>query len=307
MTGVFFFITLSAAAVNAAKSPRISAVRVQESYTLPAVEISGLAWRKNPETKKRELIFVSDRSYKLYVLDWETRKSNFTVREIDLAPTQKNTPPQSQWESVFSDDSGRVFIIKEQPGEILVLSPDLSKTERVIHLSVPEMGGNANSGGEGLVPLKNGHILVVKEKNPLHIIEFSAYANPAEGYKPSLSIEKVGLFPLPAETSEAITLSTSFIWRFEPELEDLFEDASELVTGPQGELYLLGDQKNLIGRLGGTLKLKKDRIKLKQLFSLPSSIKKPEGMVLDDDARPVVAIDSKRSDQPNVFVLSPLK
>jgi len=289
-------------------------LKVLESYKVPAVEISGMAWRFNSQTKRRELVLVGDRNHKVHIIDWENRKIGFSAKEIDLLPLEKESgsvSKQSEWESVFSDMSGRLYIIQENPPAILVVASDLSKIEKRIDLvesgkskDTLLLSSEQNSGGEGIMPLKNGHVLVVKEKDPLQILEFAPIGGKASGYNPNLSIEREGIFPL---TSTTLKLENVFSWSLRPEHEVLFEDSSGINVDKEGRLYLLGDQQKLIGRLGGHLRVDQKIVEINKLWSLPSIIKQPEGMVIDDHGRPIVAIDRKNTKKNNLFLLTPLK
>lgn len=320
---------------------KISALSVVESHTLPIVEISGLAWRVDPKTKKRQLVIVSDREHKIFLADWDKRKTGFDLKEIDIdvlektvspkretqsTPPPKKAPPksaagktpakpevaQSEWESVFSDESGRIFIVKEHPTQVVVLNPELNAIETTIEMKVTSGGSasatwddDANSKGEGLLPLKNGHMLVVKEKTPLSIIEFGPVGQAASGYEKELAIEGKGLFPLDKLKGAGLTAVAS--WQFSPELDTFLEDSSGINVDPEGTLYLLGDQRNMIVEIGTRLKPSKEKLKAKHLYSIPSVIKQPEGMVINEKRMPIIAIDSKKTDKPNLFLLSPLK
>jgi uncharacterized protein YjiK len=295
------------------KAPRVAPLQILESYTLPAVEVSGMAWRTNPETKRRELVVVGDRDHKIYLVDWENRKKGLATREIHLKSAEPKIDAdssQSEWESVFSDETGRVFIVQENPAMILIVSADLTKVEGQIALRPSPKGAESqpakgNSGGEGLVPLKNGHFLVLKEKNPLQVIEFAPAGEEAAGYLAELSIERKGTFPIPKVSPTEFF--PAFTWQLSSEHEELFEDSSGLNPDPNGTLYLLGDQKNLIGRIGPKLKKDKALIKIDHLWSLPSSIRQPEGMVIDENDQPIVAVDRKNTKRPNLFLLSRLQ
>lgn len=305
----FIFVSKSQAEV----SPRIASLDIVESYTIPAVEISGLAWRTNPKTKSRELLVVSDREHKIYLVDWENRKTKFDVKTIDLKTLDASlATEQSEWESVFSDETGRVFLIKEHPAQILVLSPEMDKIEKKISLKVGNKTDeeiawhrDENAKGEGLMPLKNGHVIVVKEKDPLKVIEFAPEGNKASGYSPDLSIETKGQFILPK--ADAVDFDPVATWSFTKEIESLLEDSSGLNVDAKGTLYLLSDQRNLIALLGPKLSTMKKVITVSKLWSLPSRLKQPEGMVIDDLSRPIIALDRKNTDQPNLFLMSQMK
>lgn len=292
-------------------SSNLSSLSVIESYTLPLSEISGLAWRVEPKTKKRQLIVVGDRSHTLLLVDWDARKKGLKYEEVNLDKISKSIAiEQSEWESVFCDETGRVFIVQEHPSQILVVSADLKRIETVISLksaqnSDVDWEADVNSKGEGLLPLKNGHILVVKEKLPLSIVEFAPQGNKAQGYTKDLSIEKSGVFPF--EKVQNNTYTAVHSWRFTPETELLLEDSSGINVDMNGELYLLGDQKNVIVKIGAALSTKEKVLAVKSLYSLPSILKQPEGMAIDELGHPIIALDRKNTKKPNLFLLSPLK
>ena len=307
--GVCFILhSCSVLAFDLAKSPRIDPLKVLESYTLPAVEISGMTWRTNPETKRREIVVVGDRDFRVTFFDWENRKRDFSPRSVDLRflfpGAAANPGSQSEWESISSDESGRLFIVRESPAEVLIISADLKRLEGRITLT-GKINSDRNSGGEGMVLLKNGHLLVVKEKNPIQLLEFASEGKVAEGYRADLSIERGGRFP-PIGVSP-VSYVPVFTWEFSPEVEALFEDSSGVNLDPAGALYLLGDQKNLVARLGPKLEANKAKIQVERFWSLPSEIKHPEGMVIDSEDRPIISVDRKNTKSPNLFLLTSVR
>lgn len=286
------------------KAPILQALKIQASYTLPALEVSGMAWRTNPTSKARELVLVGDRDHKIYLVEWPVKNNQLKFQEFDLDQFLPKTPVtgQSEWESVFSDESGRIFIIQENPSRILVVSADLKTLEGEITLLGQEAG---NSGGEGLLPLANGHVLVVKEKNPIQVIEYGPEGSAPQGYKPGLSIEQQGRFPLPE--SFPTRFKPLHTWELIKSHETLLEDSSGLNVDKKGVLYLLGDQRNMIAKIGKKLEVQSKGLRFEKVWSLPSVLKQPEGMVVDDENRPILAIDTKNTTKPNLFLLSPLK
>lgn len=296
-----------------AKSPKLAALKIEESHTVPSVEISGMTWRKDPRSGDREIVIVGDRDYKLTFVSW-TGPGQIKTRQVDLAPLlakdiHGKAKSQSNWESVFSDSTGRVFILRENPPEVQVLSSALDRVERKIVLKIPAESTLAqgwdrdlNAQAEGLTPLSNGHILVVKEKDPLRIIEFAPNGAKASGYKAGLSLERGGVFPLPSSAGDIEYVPVA-VWEPKGDLESLIEDASGLNVGPDEELFLLSDQRGMIGRIGKTLKPGKSKIKIAQLWSLPSELKQPEALAFGLDGQVIVAIDTKKTDRANFFVL----
>jgi hypothetical protein len=48
-------------------------------------------------------------------------------------------------------------------------------------------------------------------------------------------------------------------------------------------------------------------VSAKKYWKLPKKLKNPEGMVIDSNKQPIIAIDNKDDDKPNLFLLSPLQ
>jgi hypothetical protein len=312
-TAAFALGAFCAGLACSSREPESAPLEILESYTIPAAEISGLAWRPGLGKAGLELVVVSDRDHALYFIDWAERRERFAVRAVDLEPLlEREGLAQSEWESVFSDASRRIYIIQEHPARILVVSPELDAIEFRIEL-VPAPGdphglawdSDVNSRGEGLQPLANGHVLVLKEKDPLRIIEFAPAGRSAEGYAPRLCVERQGVFRLPAAATSS--LMPVFAWRLSPEWERWLDDSSGLNVDPEGALYILADRRSMIARIGKELIPSDAPLEIDRLWSLPGMLEQPEGMVIDERLRPVIAIDRKQASRPNLFLLSPLE
>ena len=300
----FLSMFLSLLFVTTGFSQAPKELQLMEEYIVPAIEISGMAWRTNPESMDRELILVSDRDYALYVVDWKNRKPQFRVKKIDLIQFKTETDgEQSEWESVFSDESGRVYIVKENPGSVLILSKDLSKVEHRVSIDRLLSTDKKNSGSEGLFPLKNGHFIVVNEKDPLEIIEFGPSDEKSQGYTSSLNIESRGQFPMGKIKDR---YSALHLWTPDSGTLDSLKDSSGINVDSEGRIYLLSDEERKIALLGNELPSAKNTFSATKYWTLPKKLKNPEGMVIDTNNQPIIAIDNKKSDKPNLFLLSPL-
>jgi hypothetical protein len=294
-------------AEGAAGSEPGATLSILESHRVAASEISGMTWRRDPGSGRLELVLVSDRDHVLRLVDWPQRTDELPVREVDLAPLEAQGAAQSEWESVSSDAAGRLYILQEDPARIVVVSPGLDAIEARIDLEVRAKDGldlrwerDANARGEGLLLLKNGHVLVVKEKQPLRVIEFAPPEKPAEGYAAGSAIEPSGEFPRPAR------LVAVHAWSFAATAAGAIDDASGINVDADGVLYVLDELRRSIGRVGRTLGTGSREIELRESWRLPPPIEQPEGMVFDAERRPLIAIDRKRADEPNLFLLSPL-
>jgi hypothetical protein len=57
-------------------------------------------------------------------------------------------------------------------------------------------------------------------------------------------------------------------------------------------------------RLEGRLKPEEVKVRESVYWTLPKEIVKPEGLVIDRDMHPWIAVDQKREDRPSLFHLS---
>ena len=300
---------LQAHAAKVDKPVAMATPEILESYTLAIPEISGLAWRKNPASGTRELLLVSDREFKLYIIDWSTRHSNFKLQSVDLSFINPFQEKQSQWESVHSDASGRVYILQETPQRILVLSSDLRTLERTITLKNIAIPRHSNSGGEGMLTKTGGHAWIVNEKEPLAIFEYGPTTEKPLGYGAGSRADSGQQLP-----AGNFVYTALHRWDFDEQSLQLLEDGSSLAEDNNAAIYVLSDQKRTIALLGDSLDITKSTLDIKRYWLLPKNITQPEGLVFDSENRPVVAIDrkvkkkkkKKKNNKPNLFVLSPL-
>lgn len=266
---------------------------VEQRARVDLAELSGLALRDRGGAL--EVLAVGDADAKLAL-----------ARTDDLSFVVKDAPArgQSQWEAVAVDGTGRVFALRENPGSILVFDARLAELEAEISLHVS--GGrwaDENSRGEGLVLLKNGHVLVLKEKDPLAIVEFGLEEDAAGGYRPGSAVAMGDAYPLPRHGRRRFVALKE--WEIGKSSSDLARDGSELAVGPDGRLYLLSDQSRTLSLLEADLRPDEDRFKFDVTWRLPKGLDKPEGLAILPDGRPVVAVDGREGSDA-VFVLSKL-
>ena len=162
---------------------------------------------------------------------------------------------------------------------------------------------SSNARAEGLVLLKNGHLLVAKEKDPPLLMEFGPTGERAEGLAPELVFSSLGDFPLDDESRSDFSL-VSF-WRLESEASQRIGDISDVAAGPDERLYLLSDESRCVARLDPSLTPSRAGLGVTHLWELPERLRQPEGLVIREDMVPIVAID-KDEPSENLFVMSPL-
>jgi hypothetical protein len=211
----------------------------------------------------------------------------------------------SQWEGVAVDGQGTAFVLREFPARILVLSPDLRAVVGAIDLdfSSVEGGRTPNSLAEGLVLLRNGHVLIAKEKDPPLLIEFGPPGTQAIGFTPEsmLGPGEPMMTPAPGGTVVLVPLKT---WSLNAEADAVLKDMAELAVGPDG-LFVLSEEARVIGRFEGKLRPDEGKAALRRFWKLPGDIEHPEGLAFAGDA--VLVGDDGKANSSRIFVLDPLE
>jgi hypothetical protein len=278
-------------------------VDVVATAALPIAEVSGLGRRRLGS--KTQYIAVGDAEPVLVTFDVRDGFPS-NVRRQDLSAVVGRAP--TQWEAVAGDATGSVFVLAESSDQIMVIDPKLEKVTHTIELSVPkdhalakDWKRDANSRGEGMLLLSNGHILVVKEKDPVALVEFAPGGEPAEGYRAELALGDRA-FPLPR--GAASTMVATHHWLLKDSDQASVTDVSDLAIEDDGRVLMLTDQGRGIVRVERSLRADEDKIDLKSVYRLPSSVDKPEGLVMAAGT-PVVATDAK-SPGETLFVIAPL-
>lgn len=300
-----FLASCGAKSEETATSTDEVTARVETRSKLPLPEISGLA-RRSVEGRT-SFVAVSDRTPTLLTFALDARRRVESVHTIDLSSIFGTKAPQ--WEAVATDGAGRVALLAEGSGTVTFLGADLRPADRTIHLEIPpehplaeDWAEDDNARGEGLLLLRNGHLLVVKEKAPAVLVEFAPAGASAQGYTPGDAASDVA-FPLPDAIDS--TMIPVHYWTLKSHDARRLGDLSEIAVDSDGRLALLSDQGRRLVRPERTLGADEDKIDVDDEWKLPSSITKPEGLVFDG-ARAIVASDGADASKDALFVLEKL-
>lgn len=131
----------------------------------------------------------------------------------------------------------------------------------------------------------NGHLLVVKEKNPAALIEFGPSGHAPLGWRRGGAVAG----PPRGET----TYTALATWWLDTTLAKRLPDISDATVGPDGCLYLLSDQGSSIARLPDLIDPCCDTVGAVATWRIAGSPEKAEGLVILDDGTPLVALDTK--------------
>jgi hypothetical protein len=282
---------------------------ILEAYSLPMREVSGLALAQDEGGV--DIYAVGDASYDLGRLRAEgpPRSVSIQVRDVaDLASAEPNAA--SQWEAVATDGPASVCALAETSARVTCLSADLTQIVADFGLdvaSIPSLNrqwtDEPNSRGEGMVLLREGHVLLLKEKKPSLLVEFGPSGEVATGWNADAPLRAGETFAVPASGA----LVALKVWAFADNLAALAKDGSDLTSGPDGHLYMLSQESAVLVRLEGTLRPEEDKVHAAAAWRLPQDLDRAEGLVIDNRMHPWVAVDVHATDGPNLYRLSAIE
>jgi SdiA-regulated len=286
---------------------------VRKVWDLPLAEVSGICERAGGDGRPRQLLAVGDDRHDLLVGDLEPGVPDTFARH-DLEPLLRRAGVRvgkgSQWEGVDTDETGRVFVLREVPGTVLVFDPGLGELLGVLALTVADdpdeeraWAADENALGEGLLLLRNGHLFVVKEDKPRQLLEFGLPGWPAEGLRRDLLVADRGRFPGPDPPRATFHLLAA--WDLGGEALARIGDLSDVTVGPDGRVYLLSDESRCIARLQETVPPESGTVSVDRVWGLPERLHQPEGLVITGDWQVLVATDHKEQ-RENLFLLDGL-
>ena len=262
-----------------------------------------------------ELLGVGDASFRIVrgesgPLHGRGRSSSLKELVVD------RSEERSQWEGVAVDGSGHVFVLQEhagpaRPSHVFVFSPDQEALVGVVELHVPEGDeewvrswlADPNARGEAVVLLGHGRLLVVKQADPIRLIEFGT-----PGMRPlGLGRDQLAGGPSVSGRPFAIRYEPLRSWGLEPGDEPPLETLND-ATVWEGALYVVSRSSRRVARLESAGPPSAQALMVARSWTLPGAIEHPEGLAILADASPVVADDQpkRNRERDNVYKLEPL-
>jgi Esterase-like activity of phytase len=272
-------------------------LHIRAEYRLPLAELSGLALGPG-----RELLAVGDDKSGLAVVQLPEVPGKWPeARRVVLGPVLRAAGAgrkyRTNWEAVAVDRAGRVGILSEHGG-LVVLESALERVERVVRLELGRPGRHglraprSNSGGEGLALLPGDHVLVALEKHPPLLLELGPEGDEPLGVSPDTLSD--GILPV---TGRLVVLA---VWTVD--LPTGAGDISDLAVTEDGRLYLVSAQGRLVARL--RLPLTADApAATQEVWRLPPAIGTAEGLVVLEPSLMLIASD-RRSKTGSVYEVS---
>jgi uncharacterized protein YjiK len=286
---------------------------VRDVFDLQLREVSGICERAAGDGRPRQLLAIGDDSHTVLVGDLEPEvPAEFARHDLEPLLAEAGVPmgESSQWEGVDTDETGRVFVLREVPGTVFVFDPTLRRLLHVLALTVENDPGerrawdsDENALGEGLLLLRNGHLFVVKEDKPRQLLEFGRPAEPAQGLRGDLLVTDTGRFPGPDAPSATFHMLAA--WDLGGEALERIGDLSDVTVGPDGRVYLLSDESRCIARLQASVPPESGTVAVDRIWALPERLHQPEGLVITGDWDVLVATDHQEQ-RDNLFLLDGL-
>lgn len=230
---------------------------------------------------------------------------------VTKCPSLANSPCPTdqdlsqQWEGLQRDGGGRWGVVLESPPVLLLFTPDGSRLEFAVTLNflavVKDKSHRVDAGtysldslAEGFLFMKEGHLLVVKEKDPPLLVEFGPAGSSPLGLRRESLLAQQDAFVVPP--SSRTDFAPLRVWPLDVGAGC---DVSELAVGEDGDLYGLSDSCFSIMRLPLD-KSQPEALKPLEQWDLDRKlIKNPEGLVVLADGF-WVGSDVKKG-KPNLY------
>ena len=282
---------------------------VLRTENVPLREVSGVCLRRET-AGDMALVAIGDRTA---VAAWielpDFDGGEYVWQTVDLADVEGSRLPKDdpQIEAVCADGAGRILLLQEAPPRVELLDWEARRVVTSIELHMPgEHPLHASwvhpdgSRGEGAAFLRNGHLLIAKEKDPAAFIEFGPAGEAPSGFSPGTALE--GGTRWPVEPGDHVFVGLA-VWMPSKALLDACADFSDLEVGPDEHLYLLSDKSASIARLAD-LATDDDVASPSEIWQLPELDGKPEGLAFTRNGRAIVALDTKKA-KHNLLLLEP--
>jgi hypothetical protein len=291
-----------------AKTPRLV---LSDVIDLPVVEASGVAVR---ETERGTVVLVvGDRTAEVgaCLIGTDGELDDWTVLDLGELPGWPLPPGDSQFEAIAADGGSLVALMCEDPPLVLVADTVTRELLAEIRLTAPSgslldgQWDDASSRGEGLVFLRGGRLLVAQEKRPRALIEFGPAGTDPQGLSRDDLLEPGETWEAPSGLVEFVPLS---VWKLKGEAKRALGDVSAIGTDSLGNLWLLSDKSQRVGRLDLDDPLAPDDDEVRDLdesWDLPDGAIKPEGIAALGDGRVLVALDTGSTTGNGMIVTRP--
>lgn len=284
----------------------LSVLRTED---VPLQEVSGVCLRREAGGDMALVAFGDRTSMAAWVELPDDDRGAYRWQTVDMADVEGSLIPRDdpQVEAVCADGAGRILILQESPPRVELLDWAGHKVVTRIALEIPadhplhdSWVDSEGSQGEGAAFMRNGHLLIAKEKDPAAFIEFGPEGDEPSGFGADTALAGGARWPTDDGDRTFVPLA---VWNPSVKLQANCEDFSDLEVGPDRRLYLLSDKSQSIARVGELVP--GDGVaRADEVWKLPLLDGKPEGLALTRNGRAIVALDTKQAKE-NLVLLEP--
>lgn len=298
--------------MNVAERPRDPAlvrhhadVEQVSRWTVPLPEVSGLSSRA-VEGGMLLLALGDDRVAFATTTVVDGVPGEFSVVTADDVGARPGYEERAtQLEAVAVDGAGRAWLLTE--GTSMVGGVDLSASSIVSRLeidtsTIPDLHASWSkknaSRGEGMLLLRDGHLLVAKEKKPAGLVELGPRGHEARGVSEESLLGPDEAWAPPPDDDVLAALAW---WPWKGDGTSDLEDLSDLAPDHEGGVWVLSDQSRCLTRLSLPL-VPGGAVSVSGTSKLPKSIAKPEGLAFLGGGLIAVA-DDRKDTRDNLTIL----
>jgi hypothetical protein len=293
-------------------------VEVVQVGTIPLAEVSGLALGRD-RAGRLTLVAIGDRSATIAWADVQDGYAGLVWQTLDLRQAQGTRIPSvdPQLEAIAVDGELGILLVQEHPNRAELIDAENRQVRCHITLEVPDRPGLESvreswldpdcSHAEGVVLLRAGHLLVLKEKDPAALMEFGPAGDTALGFGPESWLPRSDPWPV-AEGDVSmgeVALQLLAVWHAGPGVRDACPDFSDAEVGLLGNLVLLSDQGRTVAVVPGRPPAEdpyRGDFDADRVWRLSGIGAKPEGLAVLPDGTVLVACD-RRKVKPNLFAI----
>jgi hypothetical protein len=286
-----------------------AALSVLRTEDVPLREVSGVCLRREAEGDMALVAFGDRTSIAAWVELPSDDAGAYVWETVDLADVKGSLIPRDdpQVEAVCADGAGRILILQENPPRVELLDWEGRTVVTRIALEIPDghplhdsWVDAEGSQGEGAAFMRNGHLLIAKEKDPPAFVEFGPAGDEPSGFGPESALRAGERWPTDDGDRVFVPLA---VWNPSVKLAANCEDFSDLEVGPDRRLYLLSDKSQSIARVGDLI-IGDPVARANKVWDLPKLDGKPEGLALTRNGRAIVALDTTKAKE-NLVLLEP--
>lgn len=298
---------------------RIHDVDAEELGAIPLPEVSGLALGLNRDARMT-VAAIGDHAATIAWAELGDGVQDLEWQTLSLQEAQGTRIPRTdpQLEAIAVDADVRVLLVQEWPCRAEYIDARSRRVLAHIDLQIPDGVGPAalreswrdpeGSHAEGVVMLRERHLLIVKEKDPAALLEFAPAGNAARGFGGDRWLEAGQSWweGVGADGAQDVTLVLVAAWAPTDVMTEVCPDLSDAAAAPNGTLVLLSDQGRCIAVVpdgagspapdpfGGSFEATR--------AWRMSGLKKPEGVVVLPDLDVLVACDTRKL-KKNLFLI----